>query len=84
MSAATYAHYVSAMSTALRGRATGANWKHLHERAGAGLGSDLVRELFALRNRPQAEASRAVHEKLRELVNTLHGKRTERLAALMT
>jgi hypothetical protein len=83
MSAATYAHYVSAMSTALRGCATGAKRKQLYERAGAGLGSDLVRELFALRNRPQAEALRAVHDKLRELLNTLHGKRAERLAALM-
>lgn len=83
MSAATYAHYVSAMSTALREGATGAKRKQLYERAGAGLGSDLVRELFALRNRPQAEASRTVHDKLRNVVKTLRSKRAERLAALM-
>lgn len=31
------------------------------------MGADLVQELFALRGRPQAEALRAVHDKLREL-----------------
>lgn len=67
MSAATHAHYVSAMCAALRGCATGANREHLHERAGAVLGIDLVQELAALRGRPQAEALRAVRDKLREL-----------------
>ena len=72
MSAATYAHYVSAVCTALRGCATGADRKHLHERAGAVLGVDLVQELVALRGRPQAEALRAVHDKLHALSKLEH------------
>ena len=56
-----------AMSAALLGRTTGAKCKQLYERAGAGLGADLVQELFALRGRPQAEALRAVHDKLHAL-----------------
>lgn len=67
MSAATYAHYVAAMSAALFGRTTGAKRQQLYERAGAGLGADLVQELFALRGRPQGEALRAVHDKLHAL-----------------
>lgn len=67
MSAATYAHYVSAMCAALRGCATGDTRKQLYERAGAALGRDLVQELVALRGRPQAEALRAVRDKLRAL-----------------
>ena len=43
------------------------------ERAGAALGADLSRELFALRGRPQAEAFRAVNEALRALVKLEHG-----------
>ena len=67
MSAATYAHYVSAMCTALRGCATGDKRKQLYERAGAAMGAALLDELLALRDRPQAEALRAVRDKLREL-----------------
>ena len=43
------------------------------ERAGAALGTDLVRELSALRGRPQAETFRAVREALRALVKLEHG-----------
>ena len=43
------------------------------ERAGAALGTDLSRELFALRGRPQAETFRAVREALRALVKLEHG-----------
>lgn len=67
MSAATYAHYVSAMCTALRGCATGDKRKQLYERAGAAMGAALLDELLALRDRPQAEALRAVHGRLRAL-----------------
>lgn len=42
------------------------------ERAGAVLGSDLVQELFELRGRPQAEAFRAVHNKLHALAKLEH------------
>ena len=42
------------------------------ERAGAALGTDLVRELFALRGRPQAEAFHAVHDKLHALSKLEH------------
>ena len=42
------------------------------ERAGAVLGSDLVQELFELRGRPQAEAFRAVHDKLHTLAKLEH------------
>ncbi len=67
MSAATYAHYVAAMSAAMRGFATGTKRKQLYERAGAAMGAALLNELLALRDRPQAEALRAVRDKLREL-----------------
>ena len=43
------------------------------ERAGAALGTDLARELSALRGRPQAETFRAVREALRALVKLEHG-----------
>ena len=43
------------------------------ERAGAALGTDLMRELSALRGRPQAETFRAVREALRALVKLEHG-----------
>ena len=43
------------------------------ERAGAALGTDLSRELFALLGCPQAEAFRAVNEALRALVKLEHG-----------
>ena len=42
------------------------------ERAGAALGADLSRELFALRGRPQAETFRAVNEALRALTKLEH------------
>ena len=42
------------------------------ERAGAALGTDLSRELFALRGRPQAETFRAVNEALRALTKLEH------------
>ena len=42
------------------------------ERAGAALGSDLVQELFELRGLPQAEAFRAVHDKLFALAKLEH------------
>ena len=42
------------------------------ERAGAALGCDLVQELFELRGRPQAEAFRAVHDKLHALSKLEH------------
>jgi hypothetical protein len=38
--------------------------KFTSERAGAVMGFDLVDELFALRGKPQAEAFRAIHDKL--------------------
>jgi len=72
MSATTYAHYVSAMCAALRGGVTGANRKQLYERAGAAMGAALVAELVALRGRPQAEALRAVHDKLHALIKLEH------------
>ena len=37
------------------------------ERAGAGMGSNLINELFALRGKPQAEAFRAIRDKLHAL-----------------
>ena len=37
------------------------------ERAGAGMGSDLINELFALRGKPQAEAFRAIRHQLHAL-----------------
>ena len=48
--------------------------KHGHEseRAGAALGADLLQELLVLRGRPQAEAFRAVHDKLHALSKLEH------------
>ena len=43
------------------------------ERAGAALGTDLVKALFALCGRPEYEAFRAVNEALRALVRLEHG-----------
>lgn len=42
------------------------------ERAGAALGSELMAELLVLRGSPQAEAFRAVHDKLYTLSNMEH------------
>lgn len=38
--------------------------KFTSERAGAGMGNDLINELLAVRGEPQAEAIRAIHAKL--------------------
>ena len=38
--------------------------KFTSERAGAGMGHDLIDELLAVRGKPQAEAFRALHDKL--------------------
>ena len=46
--------------------------KFTSERAGAVMGFDLVDELFALRGRPQAEAFRAIHDKLHALSKLEH------------
>ena len=46
--------------------------KFTSERAGAGMGFDLVDELFALRGKPQAEAFRAIHAKLYALSKLEH------------
>ena len=43
------------------------------ERAGAALGTDLVKALFALCGRPEYEAFRAVNDALRALVKLEHG-----------
>ena len=43
------------------------------ERAGAALGTDLVKALFALLGRPEYEAFRAVNDALRALVKLEHG-----------
>lgn len=59
--------YNRLMSAAVRCFATGTKRKQAYERAGAALGSDLVQKLVDLRDRPQAEALRAVRDKLREL-----------------
>lgn len=63
MSATTYTRFISA----LIGRTAGTNRKQLYERAGAAMGAALLDELLALRDRPQAEALRAVHGRLRAL-----------------
>jgi len=59
--------YNRLMSAAVRGFATGTKRKQAYERAGAAMGAALVDELLALRDRPQAESLRAVHDQLREL-----------------
>ena len=46
--------------------------KFTSERAGAGMGFDLIDELFALRGKPQAEAFRAIHAKLYALSKLEH------------
>ena len=63
----TAATYTARLIFRLMGRTAGANRKQLYERAGAGVGAALLDELLALRDRPQAEALRAVRDKLREL-----------------
>ena len=63
---------LTALGAALLEHATTAAQEE-SERAGAALGTDLARELFALRGRPQAETFRAVREALRALVKLEHG-----------
>ena len=46
--------------------------KFTSERAGAGMGFDLIDELFALRGKPQAEAFHAIHAKLYALSKLEH------------
>ena len=46
--------------------------KFTSERAGAGMGFDLINELLAVRGKPQAEAFRAIHDKLYALSKLEH------------
>ena len=46
--------------------------KFTSERAGAGMGFDLIDELLAVRDEPQAEAFRALHDKLLALSKLEH------------
>ncbi|WP_157983685.1 hypothetical protein, partial [Simplicispira metamorpha] len=62
---------LAALGAALLEHATTAAQEE-SERAGAALGTDLARELFALRGRPQAETFRAVREALRTLTKLEH------------
>lgn len=63
----TAATYTARLISRLMGRTAGANRKQLYERTGAAMGAALLDELLALRDRPQAEALRAVHGRLRAL-----------------
>lgn len=63
---------LTALGTALMERATEAKHGFASESAGAAMGGDLVNELFALRGRPQAEAFRALHDKLLALSKLEH------------
>lgn len=63
---------LAALGTALLERATEAKHGFASESAGAAMGSELVDELFALRGRPQAEAFRALHDKLLALSKLEH------------
>lgn len=62
---------LAALGAALLEHATTAEQDE-SESAGAVLGSDLVQELFELMGRPQAEAFRAVHDKLHALSKLEH------------
>lgn len=62
---------LAALGAALLEQATTAEQDD-SERTGAVLGSDLVQELFELRGHPQAEAFRAVHDKLHALAKLEH------------
>ena len=46
--------------------------KFTSERAGAGMGFDLINELLAVRGKPQAEAFRAIRDKLYALSKLKH------------
>lgn len=46
--------------------------KFTSERAGAGMGNDLINELLAVRGEPQREAFRAIHAKLYDLSKLEH------------
>lgn len=63
---------LAALGAALIERSIAQKHGEVSERAGAALGSDLVQELYALRGRPQAEAFRAVHDKLHALSKLEH------------
>lgn len=60
------------LGTALMECAIEAQHGQVSERAGAALGVDLLQERLALRGRPQAEAFRAVHDKLHALSKLEH------------
>ena len=63
---------LAALGAALMERAIEAKHGFVSESAGAAMGGDLVDELFALRGRPQAEAFRALHDKLLALSKLEH------------
>ena len=63
---------LAALGTALLECATEAQHGQASERAGAALGADLLQELLALRSRPQAEAFRAVRDRLHALTYMGH------------
>lgn len=63
---------MAALGAALIERATEAKHGHVSERAGAAMGAALLNELLALRGRPQADALRAVHDKLHALSKLEH------------
>ena len=65
---------LAALGTALLECATEAQHGQASERAGAALGLDLLQELMRLRGRPQAEAFRAVHDKLHALSKLEHAE----------
>ena len=66
------ADQLAALGAALIERSIAEKHGEVSERAGAALGSDLLAELLALRGRPQAEAFRAVHDKLYALSKLEH------------
>ena len=66
------ADQLAALGAALIERSIAAKHGEVSERAGAAMGSDLLAELLALRGRPQAEAFRAVHDKLFALSKLEH------------
>ena len=63
---------LAALGAALIERSIAEKHGDAAERAGAALGHDLLGELLALRGRPQAEAFRAVHDKLHALTKLEH------------
>lgn len=63
---------LAALGAALIERSIAEKHGQVSERAGAAMGADLLRELLALRGRPQAEAFRAVRDKLHALSKLEH------------